>query len=356
MSGAKAHFDGYDATTSTSPMVERSAVRVVFPEPHHVELEELTVRLDDLGPHEVVVRARRSVISPGTELAYYRGDSLGGVILGAQRPGSPFYPGYAMVGRVIAAGAECEFATGSSVLSHTPHQSVMRFDRRERVCVSLPEELNLDIAPFARLAQVGAVSLQLAVARPGDAVAVVGLGPIGNLVAQLASVSGYRVVGVDRSRERRDLARSMGLRIAVPPEEALEALPETGAKLVLECSGSAAAVVMATEICAPHGEVMTVGAPWRAEPEVPASAVVARVFQRYLSLRSGSEWQVPLYGEDRSVASCTNFVLDRLSEGSIVTSPLVSGIVSPNEMGRAYQLLDTAPEHNVTFLVDWESA
>ena len=51
---------------------QRSATRIVFPEPRRVELEEVIVDLREPGPHEVVVQARRGVISPGTELAHYR--------------------------------------------------------------------------------------------------------------------------------------------------------------------------------------------------------------------------------------------------------------------------------------------
>jgi 2-desacetyl-2-hydroxyethyl bacteriochlorophyllide A dehydrogenase len=330
------------------------ATRVLFPEPRRVELEHFELGLDDLGPHEVVVQARRSVISPGTELAHYRGDSVGGVLAHAHRPAQPFFPGYAMAGTVLAAGEESGIAVGTTVLSHVPHQSVARFDRTERVCVPLPAGLSVDVAPFARLAQVGGVSLQLAAARPGDTVAVIGLGPVGNLVAQLARASGYRVVAVERSPGRRELAVATGLKTVVPPEEARDALAPGGAKLVLECSGSAAAVVLATEICGRHGEVMTVGAPWRPEPEVPASAVVSRVFERFLTLRSGWEWQVPLYGE-RSVAACTSWVLDRLADGSIATAPLASGTISPERAGWAYELLDREPERYFTFLLDWEA-
>jgi NADPH:quinone reductase-like Zn-dependent oxidoreductase len=118
-----------------------------FPRPHQVELEEVTVDLGDLGPHEVVVQARRSVISPGTELAHYRGDSLVGLSLPAPRPSQPFHPGYAMAGTVIAAGRESSFPLGTSVLSHTPHQSVVRFDPHQYVCLPLPAGVGLDIAP-----------------------------------------------------------------------------------------------------------------------------------------------------------------------------------------------------------------
>jgi 2-desacetyl-2-hydroxyethyl bacteriochlorophyllide A dehydrogenase len=330
------------------------ATRIVFPEPGRVEVEQIEVSLADPGPQEVVVKSLRSVISPGTELAHYRGDALAGVLPHAHRRGDPFYPGYAMVGTILAAGQESTVPVGTNVLAHTRHQSVARFDLRERVCVPLPTGLALDVAPFARLAQVGGVSLQLAEARPGDKIAVIGLGPVGNLVAQLAQGSGFRVVGVERSAGRRALAEACGLKSAVSPDDAHDAFGPDGAKLVLECSGSASAVVLATEICARHGEVMTVGAPWRAETEVPASSVVAQVFERFLSLRSGWEWQVPLYG-DRSVAGCTNWVLDQLAEGSLTTAPLVSAKVSPDQAGWAYNLLDTEPDRYFTILLDWET-
>ena len=145
-------------TATPTPADQRSATRVVFPEPRRVELEEVIVDLRELGPHEVVVQAHRSVISPGTELAHYRGDSLVGLLPPAQRPHQPFHPGYAMAGTVLAAGSDSGFAAGTSVLSHTPHQSVVRFDPRQRVCLPLPAGIDLDIAPFARLGQIGGMT------------------------------------------------------------------------------------------------------------------------------------------------------------------------------------------------------
>jgi threonine dehydrogenase-like Zn-dependent dehydrogenase len=209
------------------------------------------------------------------------------------------------------------------------------------------------VAPFARLGQVGGVSIQVATARPGDVVAVLGLGPVGNLAAQLAASAGHVVVAVDPSAERRELARACGLDCVVANEEAGDVLAELGgARTVLECSGRAAAVVQSLRLCARHGEVMTVGAP---DADVPASAIVARVFEGFLNLRSGWEWQVPLYddGRGRSVAGCTSWVLDRLLDGSVSTAPLVGGIVTPDEIGSAYARLVDAPGRYATFLIDW---
>ena len=345
-----------EVTAAPAPAGQRCATRVVFPGPGRVELEEVIVDLRGLGPHEVVVQARRSVISPGTELAHYRGESLVGLDPPARRPRQPFYPGYAMAGTVLAAGPGSGFAAGTRVLSHTPHQSVVRFDPRQRVCLPLPAGIGPGLAPFARLGQIGGISLQLTAARPGDTVAVIGLGPVGNLAAQLAQDLGYRVVSVERSPGRRELARSAGLSTVVAPQEAGDAVAPGGATLVLECSGSQHAVLLATEICARHGEVMLVGAPWRREPEVAASSVAARVFGRFLSLRSGWEWQVPLYGQERSVAGCTRWVLERLAAGSLATGPLASATITPGQAHAAYGVLDSEPDRHLTFLFDWEAA
>ena len=70
---------GEQMTATPAPADQRSATRVVFPEPRRAELEEVIVDRE-LGPHEVVVLARRSVISPGIELAHYRGDSFVGLL------------------------------------------------------------------------------------------------------------------------------------------------------------------------------------------------------------------------------------------------------------------------------------
>lgn len=201
------------------PADQRSATRVVFPEPRRVELEEVIVDLRALGPHEVVMQACRSVISPGTELAHYRGESLVDLLPPPQRPYQPFHPGYAMAGTVLAAGPDSGLVVGTNVLAHTPHQSVVRFDPRQHVCLPLPAGIDPDIAPLARLGQIGGISLRLTAARPGDTVAVIGLGPVGNLVAQLAQDSGYRVVSVEPSPRRRELARCSGLKTVVPPEK-----------------------------------------------------------------------------------------------------------------------------------------
>ncbi len=125
---------------------------------------------------------------------------------------------------------------------------------------------------------------------------------------------------------------------------------------MLKCSGRQQALMASAQCCARHGEVMTVGAPWLVEPELPASAIVAQVFERFLSLRSGWEWQIPRFGPGRSIASCTSWVLERLAAGATRTGALTGATLRPDEAADAYERLDREPERFTTFLFDWESA
>ena len=169
------------------------AQRIVFTGPGQAALQDVDVDDSPMAAHEVLLRTACSVISPGTELAGYAGDQT----LFPGPNSYPVYPGYAAVGEVLAAGEAASVRQGDLVLAHTPHQSLTRFDSRERVCVRVPDGVAPEWATLARIAQVSAVSIRLTTARPGDQAAVIGLGLVGNLAAQLA-----RCAGLQRTRCR----------------------------------------------------------------------------------------------------------------------------------------------------------
>ena len=124
--------------------------RITMSAPRQAALEEADLSEASLAPTEVLLRTQVSAISPGTELAYYAGDRT----LGHRSDPYPFYPGYAAVGEVLAAGDEAPVRVGDLVLAQTPHQSAARFDSRQRLCVRVPEGVAPESATLARLAQV----------------------------------------------------------------------------------------------------------------------------------------------------------------------------------------------------------
>lgn len=101
----------------------------------------------------------------------------------------------------------------------------------------LPESVSLEQAAVFEPAAVALHAVRRAGIRPGETVAVLGLGPIGLLVTQLAARAGAgRIVAADRSAARRELAVRLG---AAETGTDLDGLTGgEGADVVFEAVGS----------------------------------------------------------------------------------------------------------------------
>jgi threonine dehydrogenase-like Zn-dependent dehydrogenase len=82
----------------------------------------------------------------------------------------------------------------------------------------IPDELPLDVAAFAEPLAVGMHAAEQADVHDGEGVAVFGCGPIGlSAIASLVDQGHERVVAVDLSATRRDLALRVGAQAAIDP-------------------------------------------------------------------------------------------------------------------------------------------
>jgi threonine dehydrogenase-like Zn-dependent dehydrogenase len=226
------------------------------------------------------------------------------------------------------------------------------------LCIEVPDTVSDEDATFTRLTQVGAVSLQLCQAKPGDLLAIIGLGLVGNLAGQLALSRGYRVIGFDPSPARRHAAVECGLTDVADPGDLSAQELSSGAVTVLECSGQPAALAVATRVAAIRGEIFLVGAPWTDASDQPAGPILGSLFDRYQSLRSGWEQQLPLAGATPpgSLQECDRDILRRIALGAILTKPLLSDVIAPEQAACAYQQLHEDPEHHLGVVIDWLTA
>jgi D-arabinose 1-dehydrogenase-like Zn-dependent alcohol dehydrogenase len=81
--------------------------------------------------------------------------------------------------------------------------------------------------------------VQIAKVKPGETVAVLGIGGVGSNAVQVAKTLGARVVAITRSVEKQDLARLLGADEAVSIADAAEAIGGYGADVVVQCAASA---------------------------------------------------------------------------------------------------------------------
>ncbi len=316
------------------------AKEIAITAPRRAELRQF--ELDDraLGPGEVVIRTRVTLLSGGTEGAFFQAIPLPG----RERLELPFLPGYANVGEVIAAGPAAHVQTGDTIYTMGRHASVVRMNTATRPCVRVPDDLPAEEAVFARLITVPLTTLRVSRARGGDRTAVVGLGLVGNLGAQVMREAGMDVTGVDLIPERRALALRCGIERVVDPREPDAVRDEH--RLVLEATGSAKGTVTALALTQLGGEVSLVGTPWVADPSVPASVILEAIHIRYVTVLSGWEWQLPIVDvrgersaihQPGSIAHSSEYALDLLRRGRIHVRELVTHRYKPEDCQAAYE-------------------
>jgi D-arabinose 1-dehydrogenase-like Zn-dependent alcohol dehydrogenase len=100
-------------------------------------------------------------------------------------------------------------------------------------------------------------------ARPGDLVAIQGVGGLGHLGIQFANKFGYRVAAIGRGRENEALAKKLGAHAYIDstagnPAEALQKLG--GARVILATAPSAKAMTALIDGLGANGKMVVVGA------------------------------------------------------------------------------------------------
>lgn len=164
-------------------------------------------------------------------------------------------------------------------------------------CVVVPSTLDVDIAAFAEPTAVAVRALRKAGDLAGAAVAVIGAGTVGNLIAQAAlAMSCSVVIAVDPVQERRALASGVGASACAPEDAAgtVEALTDSrGVDVVFECSGVPTAPTTAIQLSRRGGTTVLVG--FRAEElRVPWLDVV--LHERRLLGTAAHLWDVDVAG------------------------------------------------------------
>jgi D-arabinose 1-dehydrogenase-like Zn-dependent alcohol dehydrogenase len=101
-------------------------------------------------------------------------------------------------------------------------------------------------------------------ARPGDVVAVLGLGGLGHLGVQYAAKMGFHTVGIARGKDKEPLARRLGASVYIDSraqDPAAELQKLGGAKVILATATSGEAMSAVQGGVAPNGTLLIVGAP-----------------------------------------------------------------------------------------------
>jgi predicted dehydrogenase len=245
------------------------------------------------GPGTILVRTAASAVSTGTEraLVEFAGMSLAAkarsrpdlvrqTLDKARREGilstleavqnrldQPMPLGYSSAGTVVEVGPEVDaFRAGERVVcaggGYAVHGEYAVVPKN--LAAPLPEAVDFESGAFATLGAVALHGFRLAEPQVGERVAVIGLGLLGLLAAQVARAAGCRVLGIDLDPERVSRAAKLGFEVAARSAAETVGASLTGGRgfdVVLICAHAATSdpVELAGVIARDRGRVISIG-------------------------------------------------------------------------------------------------
>lgn len=217
-----------------------------------------------VGPAEVMVKLRRSLISTGTECICLQRNFA---------PGThwdkwvqyPYRPGYSAAGTVAAVGATVsDLAMGDRVAVPVKHGQFAAIDARR--ASRIPDTVSDDTAAWFTLAGIAQIAVRRAEHRMGDDVVVIGAGMLGQLVVQYVRLLGaHRVIVIDTAPARLELAAEHGAThtLSTPSgraEQDIAAITQGRlADVVYDVTGNAAVLPTAFPLARRFGKVILLG-------------------------------------------------------------------------------------------------
>lgn len=166
--------------------------------------------------------------------------------------------------------------------------------------------------------------------RPGDSVAVLGLGPVGLCAVQVAVATGAGpVIAVDTVGERLEVARRFGATAVhlteESPREAVRAATGRGVDVAIDAVGHPDALDLALRLVRKAGTVFAIGV--YAEP---CQVHMGLTWIKAITLRSGHA----------NVIGHVDRVLAMMAAGTLDPTPLVTHHMSLDEAPEAYAVYD----------------
>jgi threonine dehydrogenase-like Zn-dependent dehydrogenase len=331
---------------------------VVFRGPGVVEFEDRPLPIP--GPGQVLLRTRRTLISPGTELTILSGDFAPGSVWDSY--GSfPFVAGYSAAAEVAALGEGVEgVQVGDLVAAGTPHARWATTPARA-VYPLHGADVPVDLMPFVTLAATVMNGVRRGQVGWGESVVVFGLGLLGQLAVRYCRLCGARpVIGVDRIDAR--LALLPPDVIGVHPERlslrdiVASATRQRMADVVFEATGSSQLIPSEFEVLRrQQGRFVVLSSP-RGEPtqfdfhdlaNAPSHTIIGAHISSHPPVETP---QTPW-----TLARNAELFFDLVGDGELELDPLISHRLDFGETCDAYRTLLQDRSQSLAVVLNWDA-
>lgn len=267
---------------------------------------------------------------------------------------TPMPLGYSSAGVIVALGPGMEglrlgqrvACAGGGYAVHAEYNLVPR-----ALLTPLPENVDFESAAFTTLGAIALHGFRLTEAQIGENVAVIGLGLLGLLTAQIAAAAGCRVWGTDTNPKRVALAQQFGIAAcsrAQAEDSARAFTAHRGFDSVILCADTPSSdpVTLAAAIARDRARIVATGAVGQSLPRKP-------YYEKELSFINSRSYGPGRYdpayeeaGQDYPIGYVRwtegrNFeaVVSLLASGKLNVAPLITHRFPLEQAAAAYELI-----------------
>ena len=306
------------------------------------------------GAHDVLIRARRTAISTGTEIRQFRDERV------AQNPsGFPRGNGYSLVGTVERLGAAVDdLAIGQRVFAAAPHDELVVVPRGS--VYPVPEGTTDDEAVFAVIGEIGLHALRRGAPALGENVAIIGQGIVGLATLAIARAWGLRPIALDLDPRRREFARAIGADLVVDPAEPdLEGrvaafCGDAGLDLAIEAASTWRAIGLAYRLVRRRGTIVVVAR----HTDTPDFNPIADDMMTK-EIRFTTSYAHPVTDAPPDLLRWTRprdlrLILELFGAGRLSFASAISHRIGPDELPSIYQRLHEGDASIAGVVVAWD--
>ena len=339
------------------------SLSIVFTGQNQVEVRREEVALLHSG--QVLVESKCTLVSTGTE----------SIVLSRNfAPDThwdnwvkyPFYAGYNNAGRVLEVAPDVtNWKVGDRIATRAGHRQFNVLNLGDANshdslrAAPIPDGISDEDASWFGMASIAQTGVRGAEHKLGDAVVIVGLGLLGQLVTQFVRNMGAReIIAIDTSETRLEMASSHGATqvlqcgVADARDRVLELTGGDGADVVYDITGHASVFAPALGLARRFGTLLLLGDAGNPSEQRLTSDVITRgvrivgVHDEHAPTRAGehNRW---------TKRNMTGLFFAFLQRGQMRVDDLITHRFSPLEAPQAYAMLQTNRATAMGVVFDW---
>ena len=327
------------------------ARRFICKDVRSIQIEDFEI--GEIPADGVLVKNEYTAVSRGTELWMWEHGAEPG-----RQPSFPRTTGYCNAGVVIEVGSEVRrVRPGDRVAGQGNHAS---HSILKGLFNKVPEAVSSKSACLLTMAAIAMHGVRVSRVELGEAVAVVGLGLVGQFALSIAKLAGaIPLIAVDLDDTRLEAAARHGADVCLNPRgepdlvAALRgACVEDGANCVLECTGIPSVYPTAVKLVCTAGRMVAVGSP-RGKVEFD---FMEDVHLREVAILGAIHPITPT--EDNVYFRWTkdrerNLIFRLLAEGRMSAEDLITHEAKPEDCSEIYRMLADNPQEALGVVFQW---